>query len=444
LLVVALSAPTRADDVPEASLSTSSATRAETPTPRPAPSPGTADVGVVRPWYDFVLESEDHAHELRFLGIVQGDARLYLTPQDHADTDTFLVRRARLYLEGHVFDHFEYRLMTDFGQGRVQLRDAFVNLHFVDWLQLRVGKFKQPFSYEQFTMEDLTLVVFERSMLDQLTPARQVGAMIFGRNILSGTFEYSLALANGGQRDEDVATLGQGFDGVGMIAVRPFAVLGGIARNLLLAGYASVGDQHGPADPMSFTTPLRTPFFTFASGTRFEGLRWRATGALVFCAGPWGFAAQYAHMEERLRGVVAGAGPPMPAASPTTLSVDAYYALTTLVITGESRDTYAQFVDPRDPLDPFTGHVGPGAFELILRTSGLRVSGDASSVLASSTATTTGAYEVSVGLNWYASRRMWIQLDYEHAFWLAPIVLGQGAPRTAGVDNAGVRATIQW
>jgi len=389
-----------------------------------------------RPWHDFVLESEDHAHELRFIGIVQGDVRLYLEPGDAADTSTFLVRRARLYAEGHVFNSFDYRLMADFGQLDAPLTDAFAGLHFVDWLQLRVGRFKQPFSYEQFSMEDLTIAPIERSMLDQLAPARNVGAMLFGRNIASGTLEYELALANGGQRDGNLDGLGQAFDGIGRVAIRPFALFGGVARNLLLGVSATVGDQHGPADPSRLQTPLRTTFFTFADGSRFAGIRWRVSPEVVMCAGPWGIVAQYARVEERL---TVGMAPEVHA-----IAMDAYYAMTTLVLTGERRDGYAQFIDPREPLDPFSGRVGPGAWELILRTSGLRVSGDVAPIASTTVASSASAYEITIGLNWYMSRRVWVQLTYERGFFTTPLALGQGAPMIAAVDNAAARLAIQW
>lgn len=412
-----------------------SATAEGDPPQRPTARSAAGD-DPARAWHDFRLASDDGAHELRFLGIVQGDVRLYPEPGDAADANTFLVRRARLYVEGHIFDAFEYRLMTDFGQGRIQLRDAFVTLHFVDWLQLRVGKFKQPFSYEQFMMEDLTLVVFERSMLDELAPAREVGAMVFGHDLLDGTFDYYLALANGGQRDADFDTLGQGFDGIGRLAVRPLGWLGGIARNFMIGVSATVGEQNGSADPTRFTTPLHTTFLTLASDARFDGLRWRVSPELVFCAGPLGIATQYAHMEERL----ATTGAP----SPHVLAVDAFYGLMTVLLSGESRDDFSQFIDPRHPLDPITSQVGPGAWELIVRTSGLRVTGDAAPVLSTTTSSITSAYELTIGLNWYMSRRVWVQLDYERAFWSTQLQLVQGAPTLWAVDNGAARLTIQW
>ena len=428
-VVIALAGRARAQDV------AAPAEHAIVETPTHAPAHVRLDDDRSRRWHDFELVSDDGAHELRFIGIVQSDARLYLEPGDAADTSTFFIRRARLYAEGHVFDAFEYRLMLDFAQLDAPIVDAFVGFHFVDWLQLRVGRFKQPFSYEQFGMEDLTQAAFERSMLDQLVPARNVGAMIFGREILGGTLEYYLAVANGGQRDGNIDSLGQGFDGLGRIALRPFALLGGYARNLMLGVGATFGEQHGNADPMRFQTPLRTTFFALAPGTTFDGMRWRVSPEIMFCVGPWGFVAQYLRMEEPLRAM----GSP----TPHVLGIDAYYAMTTLVLTGERRDHYAQFIDPREPLDPITGRVGPGAWELILRTSGLRVTGDAAPLLASAQSTTS-AYEITVGLNWYMSRRVWIQLNYERAFWSTPIALGVGAPQLWAVDNASLRATIQW
>jgi phosphate-selective porin OprO/OprP len=137
----------------------------------------------------FELRTADGAFALRLFGIVQADFRDYVRKADRTDYERFLVRRARPYLEGHVMRNVDLRLMTDFGNGEVQLLDAFLDVRLFDrWVRFRAGKYKQPFSYEQFKMEDLTLAVFERSALDILAPARNVGAMVHGSDP-DGIFE---------------------------------------------------------------------------------------------------------------------------------------------------------------------------------------------------------------------------------------------------------------
>src|SRR5207248_8959874 len=106
-----------------------------------------------------------------------------------ADIDTFLVRRARLGIESTVLEHFEFRMLPDFGQGQTRIQDAYLNVHYVDAFQVEAGKFKQPFSYEQL-IQDRFVPTLERSLIDQLVPARDEGLMIHGRKLLGDRLDY--------------------------------------------------------------------------------------------------------------------------------------------------------------------------------------------------------------------------------------------------------------
>ena len=379
-------------------------------------------------WQDgFSFTSADDAFELRILGIVQGDFRAYFNGGTPDNYDSFLLRRARLYVEGTVMKYVDFRLMTDFGQGRAELLDGFGNVRLFDGaLQLRIGKFKQPFSAEQFVMEDLTLVVFERSLLDSLAPARNVGAMLHGRNV-GGVFDYALAVANG-LRDSDFDAPRNDKDVLGRIAVRPFGRWENAPtplKLLQLGVSASYGQEKGDVDAASFSTPLRVRFFEFAAGTRASGARTRVSPELQTFWGPVGFSAQVAQQWEQLTTTTGVTG---------QAQVQAFYALVTWVLTGESRTSYAQFIRPNKPFD--FGHplAGPGAFELTLRASGLRVIG--APVGSYDTATVSrSAVEFSVGLNWYLTRFVWLMVNYEHTEFQSHL---------RASNAASLRTTVMW
>src|SRR5438132_610918 len=144
----------------------------------------------------FFMRSADKAFDLRITGQIQADYRAFLDVGDRADVDTFLVRRARLGIEATVFEYYEFRLLPDFGQGQSRVQDAYLNVHYVDWLQVEAGRFKQPVSYEQL-IQDRFVPTAERSLIDQIVPSRDAGLMVHGQKLFGNRFDYALAVANG-------------------------------------------------------------------------------------------------------------------------------------------------------------------------------------------------------------------------------------------------------
>ena len=104
----------------------------------------------------FGIRSADNAFRLNLKGVVQVDGRFYdgtrlsRPPVTGTQTpDTFLVRRARPIIEGTLYDKYDFRIMPDFGNGKQQLFDAYLQARFLPEVQLRVGKYKSPFGQER-------------------------------------------------------------------------------------------------------------------------------------------------------------------------------------------------------------------------------------------------------------------------------------------------------
>src|SRR5207244_7331098 len=129
---------------------------------------------------------------------LQADYRWYTDPADTKDIDGFLLRRARFGLEAVLFKYYEFRFLPDFGAGQTRLQDGYMNVHYRDDFQVTAGKFKQPFSYEQLIQDRFTPLM-ERSLIDQLVPARDLGVMVHGQNLFAGRLDYALAVSNGVQ-----------------------------------------------------------------------------------------------------------------------------------------------------------------------------------------------------------------------------------------------------
>jgi len=141
-----------------------------------------------------VLRSADGNFETNFTGYAQLDFRGYQS--GNHPPNTFLVRRARLALQGKLFRYFDYSVEGDFADTTsTLLRDAYVRVHRIDGLQLTFGHFKEPFSQEEIR-PDVVQDFVERSLANNLAPSRSPGVMASGV-LHKGVFEYQIGAFNG-------------------------------------------------------------------------------------------------------------------------------------------------------------------------------------------------------------------------------------------------------
>jgi phosphate-selective porin OprO and OprP len=373
-------------------------------------------------WKDsFFIQSPDKAYVLRITGQIQADYRNFLQ-HDATDIDTFLVRRARFGLEATMFNYYEFRFLPDFGQGQAKVQDAYMNIHYVDYFQVEAGKFKQPFSYEQL-IQDRFVPTMERSLIDQLVPARDVGFMIHGQKLCGDRLDYAVSISNG-EINGDTDTNDRK-DLTGRIAVRPFVGVesGGFLRGLQLGICGSTGFEQAAASPATLRTPATVPWFKFSSTGRADGVRNRWSPELAYFQGSFGCAAQYFRQDQEFRASAAGPG----ASAVTDVPYEGFYVLATYLLTGEQRTGYSQAIDPLNPFDPQAPCLCTGAWELVARASRLHVGDNvflpAPLRLADPGATNTGATEMTLGLNWYLNRWFRAQLNWEHAWFDEPVRL---------------------
>jgi phosphate-selective porin OprO/OprP len=386
----------------------------------------------------FYLRSADNRFNLRFTGQIQTDYRAFLDGTDYTDIDTFIVRRARLGIEATLFNYYEFRLLPDFSNaqapglpGQTRIQDAYINVHYWDCFQVEAGKFKQPFSYEQL-IQDRYVPTLERSLIDQLVPARDEGVMVHGQKLLDDRLDYAFSVANG-EINGDFDTEDRK-DVNGRIAVRPFncAEFWPALHGLQVGISGTYGVEQEPIMPNTLRTPATVPWFQFNSTVRADGFRWRMSPELVYFNGPFGFATQYLREEQRMRPTFSGPG------SQFLLQVpfDGWYVLATLLLTGEERTTYSEVIDPLRPFDPCHSLNGPGAWELVARVSHLRLGDDVFQplptgrttfiTLADPTRFSNEATEMTLGFNWYMNRWVRMQFNWEHAWFEDPVRLGPG------------------
>lgn len=390
-------------------------------------------------WDDgFYLKSADRAYILRITGQLQADYRAYGDHNDTKDIDTFLVRRARLGIEATVFDYYEFRLLPDFGQGKAVIQDSYVNVHYVDWLQLEAGKFKEPVSYEQL-IQDRFVPTLERSIIDQLVPARDIGLMVHGQKLFGDRFDYAVGIFNGGiNGGSSPSTNGDfdtnnGFDFAARVAFRPFNsdLFFEPLRMLQFGISGTFGNEKELFVPNTLRTPGNVPWLQFNPTVAAGGTRTRYTPEIAYFYGPLGFATQYLHEMQEMR-------PSLNSKNVLAVPMDGYYFLATLLLTGETRTTYSAPIKPLRPYDPCHPFVSPGAWELVARLSHLGLESEIFNVgadqLANPKLYSNRATELTLGFNWYLNPWVRMQFNWEHSWFGDRVTLGPPSVRMNAQD----------
>jgi phosphate-selective porin len=106
--------------------------------------------------------------------------------------DSFEVRRARIGIVGTINKDIAYEIVGNGVGGTTNWIDtAFINYGFNKKAQVRVGRFKQPFSLEELTSSN-NIDFMERSYGNQMVPGKRLGAMMHGEPITGFTYGVSV------------------------------------------------------------------------------------------------------------------------------------------------------------------------------------------------------------------------------------------------------------
>lgn len=324
--------------------------------PRALPAPTTGNEKPKKPEAGrFEIASGDGAHKLEFKGIVQGDARLFLT--DKGGVSTFVLRRVRPSLDAKIFRYYEFRLQPDFAGTRVQILDAYGNLHFIDEVQLRMGKGKGPVGLERL-QSPRDMLFAERGYPTQLVPNRDIGAQVHGK-IAGGLLEYAFGVYNGvpnGQSGDGDSNDSK--DVEGRVFLLPFLKLDNVLSGLGAGFAATWGNQFG-ATP-AYVTPGQQTFFAYSSGATAFGERTVLAPQAYYYGGPLTLMFELVRVKEHIENFTNGAK--------GSVGTTAWQLAGGVVLGGTA--SY-KGVKVKKPFDPAEG--GYGAFELSARYQDLRV-----------------------------------------------------------------------
>ncbi|HLX42331.1 MAG TPA: porin, partial [Bryobacteraceae bacterium] len=143
----------------------------------------------------FTIRSKDGNFVLHIGADLQVDNRSFFGAGSSGDTDSIVLRRVRPTIYGTVYKYVDFFFRPDFGLGTTAIYDAYIQLNYLPWAQIRVGKFKPPVGMERLQSDDDTNFV-ERGLPTQLVPQRDIGYQI-GANLFRRRFAYQVGVFNG-------------------------------------------------------------------------------------------------------------------------------------------------------------------------------------------------------------------------------------------------------
>ncbi len=351
----------------------------------------------------FLIQSETGDFKLRVSGYAQGDGRFYLKDDARALTDSFLLRRVRPIVQGTVSKYFDFYINPDFGDGKVLLYDAYVDVRYSPHFKMRVGKMKPPFGLERL-QSGASLMFVERALPTGLAPNRDVGIQLHG-DLAGAVVSYAVGLFDGGPDGGNIdGDTNDSKDVVGRLLVRPFKGSSSKALNGLgLAVAGSTGRQKGALP--SFKSGGQQTFFTYDSKTAADGERVRWSPQAYWYAGPVGVLGEYVRSRQNVR----------KDATSGKIGNRAWQVAGSVVLTGEAAS--AGGVKPKKPFDPAKGTWG--ALELAARVNVLDVDDQAFELkLADPTVAASRARAWALGVNWYLSPNFKYVLNYERTTFL--------------------------
>lgn len=223
---------------------------------KPAPESATVDKDVhyrvppVDVRYDdgFRLETDDGAYALTLNGRVQADTRFFsysdTSPYDRdPSTDLLDINRARLEFRATVDELFEAKVSAEFTDSPA-LKDAYINLAFAEWAELKIGQYQYPFGAENFGSSKYREFMEKAAISSATSAGRDRGFNLHGQP-LDKIFFYQVGiLAGAGEntRDNNSAV-----DFVGRISINPTRNFGDFFQ-IFLGGSFNYGEQRSIED----------------------------------------------------------------------------------------------------------------------------------------------------------------------------------------------------
>lgn len=358
----------------------------------------------------FTFESADKQHSLSISGRIHADYRSFSEDSTNGNAaDTFDIRRAYLGVSGKIYKDWSFEVTSDVAASTLEY--AYVNYKASDAVQLRMGAFKMPFSFEELTSS--RFVDFqERSLVNAFAPGKDQGLMIYGEPV-KNTFSYAVAAMNGSGKNADEAnSVSDDKDLIVRLATNLAPAVGmqdgvlhlgvGYTTGTVPGNVAPTGGIRTEGRGLTFFTPGAPGAATNDTDRSRMGLE----GVVAF--GPIKFQSEYVQANYEN------------STAAFDRDIDAYYASVNWMITGEKySDSYTmggmRAIKPNQPFRK--GAEGMGAWELGVRYSKL----DAGDFTAGQFTGTNEAEAITIGLKWIPVTPVRVYLNYTQTDFDTPI-----------------------
>ena len=401
----------------------------------------------------FLFETEDSEVQLKVRGLLQADTRIYEQSDQDPVSGGFYIPRMRVYFSGRLTKPWQYELSLQRGYNELNLLNAYLNYKMIDdRVQLRVGRYKTPFTYEFYRIGVQNLAQPERSLFNvNFQGNRQIGAMAWGE-LFGRRLEYAVGAFDGPRNS--FQDFNNTPDVVAFLNAKPFDLrVGSPLRDLNFGGSVDYGDQDNPTRPRSLRTSQQTstapvgsntpadvasvPFLEFHDNVRESGIRalWEMhldyfyKSLSLLAAWDSGFSdySRDGSVARRAR-----------------IPIDGWHVQAAYLLTGETV-TERSLIDPLHPFDLRPGHFGLGAIELAARYSALDL-GDRvfTAGLADPNLWTDRVQMTDIGFNWYPNKFIKIYFDWEHASFADPVFYAPGPRLQKTSDLFWMRAQLYF
>ena len=348
--------------------------------------------GLLAGWGDdhAFIRNASGTFETDFTGYSQLDFRGY--GSGNHPPNTFIVRRARMAMEGRIDRYFDWRIEGDFADtSNTLLRDFYVNIHRINAFVLRFGQTREPYSQEEMRSDNLQEFV-ERSLVNDLVPSRSPGVMAYG-SFGDGIADYQIGVFNG------KGLLAKNNNGTPDTALRvrfnPWKRSESLWIKGLIVGAAIDEGRNLNGQSIRGITEGQITFFQPES---VNGRVYRANGEVSWLLGPATLRAEY-DQSNQLRENLGPHGTNLPG-----VLAKGYMAQFTYLLTGEHKPDIG-YVVPKHPLfdRESNGKTGLGAWELKFRYDNLQI--------IDGTRNSNRADSFYFGPNWYMNRWVRYVLD---------------------------------
>jgi phosphate-selective porin OprO/OprP len=401
----------------------------------------------------FRWSTEDDEYTLGIRGMTQLDTRIYQQTNQNPASGGFYNPRSRFYLEGNFTRPIQYEFSFQNFYDIVQLLDAYVNFNYDSRFQLRLGRYKTPFTYEWYRIHIWHLLSPERSLFaSNFEGNRRFGLMGWG-DLFENRLEYAVGTFDTQRNSFQPFSNRQ--DVMAFLNAKPFynKEEGFLLRDLQLGGSVDAGNENQPTVPAVLRTNLGSPsgagigtpsaantasvpFLAFNPNVRERGDRalWELHLAYYY-GGLTLLAAWQSGFESYARGTDGSA---------TRIPIDGWFVQAGYIITGETiRDR--TLVQPLRPFDLRRGRFGLGAFELTARYSELDLSSRVFTAGLSDPNLWTNRVEMTdVGFNWYMNKFIKLYFDWEHAMFAQPVYYRPGPGLQKTSDLFWLRAQVYF